>query len=125
MNETTQRHYEAGLLEQEERAMEAEEVRQAMLDQQKADYVKYLLAGFVSIPIRFMDNAAGHQYTTAFQYEVWQDWFDSLDNNVIELVRLNLAAGDREKAGLALIESLEEYMDEIASQAVDEKNKRI
>ena len=110
--------YDMSQLEKEEAAMEAEDELDAKFDEQKRLYVLYLLNGSVRSP-KFKS-----QIISNFEYFVWRDWFDSLDNMVMELVRLNLACGDREKAGMVLVESLEEYMDEIAANAVRDDNKR-
>ena len=110
--------YDMSQLEKEEATMEAEDELEAKFDQQKADYVRHLLTEFARMPSTL-------EVASTFYWEVWQDWLDSIENNTIELVRLNLACGDREKAGMVLVESLEEYMDEMAARAVRERNNDI
>lgn len=138
MNHEQEHSHDLMELEREEALMEAEDIKQAVFDQQKADYMQELLTESVRTPgahnCTFKNSAevsvnfdttsypSVERYSSKFQWEVWQNWFDSLDNNVIELVRLNLAAGDREKAGTVLVESIEKYMDEIAARAVRERN---
>ena len=101
----------------EELEMEAEEVREATRNALADNYVKYLLSDFVTF-----FGGTEHEYEdSVFHYDVWSDWLDSIDSNLIELVRLNLLAGEPEKAGQAMVESLQEYMREIALQAVRDK----
>ena len=110
--------YDMSQLEKEEATMEAEDVAQAKFDELKADYIREMLTGFITF-----FGGTEHEYDdSCFSYDVWPDWHDTVSNNTIELVRLNLACGDREKAGMVLVESLEEYMDEIAARAVRERN---
>jgi myo-inositol-1-phosphate synthase len=110
----------ASELEKEEARMEAREVEEAKLDQRKADYIRELLTEFVTY--RYIGKT---RQMSAFEYEVWNDWTDSSaqDPSLIHAVRLNLAAGDREKAGMVLVESIEAYMDKIAAKAVREDMK--
>ena len=121
MNPNQETRHDLAELEREEALMEAEDIAQAEFDQRKADYIQELLTGFRNGWMWINGTTKERRQYTNFHWEVWQDWFDSLDNNVIELVRLNLACGDREKAGLIIIESIEAYMDEIAAQAVREQ----
>lgn len=100
----------------EEALMDDEEVAQAKLNQRKADYIRYLLTDFIK-PTSLVGELS------VFQYEVWQDWKDDEADNVMEVVRLNLACGDDEAAGMALVASLRKAMDEIAAQAVRENMK--
>lgn len=113
----------ASELEKEEARMEADEMREAEMDSRVDDYVRCLLTDHVETEKPWKLGWYQTVQVSRFQWEVWQDWLDSLDNNLIELVRLNLAAGDDEKAGKAMVESLREHLREIASQAVREDMK--
>ena len=107
--------YDMSQLEHEEATMEAEDVLETKLKRQKADHVRTLLTEYVT----YRGRGEPKSYSV-FEWTIWPDWKDGIDTNTIELVRLNLACGDREKAGMVLVESLEEYMDEIAARAVRE-----
>jgi len=102
----------------EELEMEAEEVREAKMDAKVDDYIRFALSA------RRLETYRGTevpQWAYEFEWEIWPDWLDTIDSNLINLVRLNLLAGEPEKAGQAMVESLQEYMREIALQAVRDK----
>lgn len=103
--------------------MDAEEVSQAKFDQRKAGCIQELLTEFITI---YPSDEHGDQIEhsiSIFEWKVWQDWKDGEVDNVMEVVRLNLACGDDEAAGMALVASIRKAMDEIAAQAVREDMK--
>ena len=86
---------------------------QARLDSQVKDYIQFLLT----------NQDIDRWGNTPFN-DMLIDWFAILDvRDIGDLIRLNLLAGEPEKAGQALIASLQEYLREAASVAVRERNK--
>ena len=110
----------ASELEREEKAMEAADIEETRINTRKPDYIRAMLMEYVTLR-----GKGEPRQVSAFEFEIWTDWLDTdaRDNSLIETVRLNLAAGDRKKAAQAILESLEQYMDEWAAQAVREDMK--
>ena len=97
----------------EEREMESGEVSEAEFNAKVDNYIQALLTEFITY-------GQGNRMSR-FAYEVWQDWFDTQGPNMIDIIRLNLAIHEDEIVGHALVASLREFLREIASKAVRDK----
>jgi len=110
MTDYSEKDYELGL-----------EVEEGRFDQEISKYIEFLLTNNEDYYI-YGSNANPHvrpQFIGIFNDWVSEPIIDSLAN----LVRLNLLAGEPEKAGKAMVESLQEYLTKIASDAVRERRE--